>query len=67
MNKEYNNLNVDNLMKTEMFNRFNEEQQEEIRLGLESNVDVLIYAKAFFGAEQMKQIREELLKESTLC
>ena len=50
MNKEYKNLNVDNLMKTDWFNQFNKEQQEEIRLGLESNVDVLIYAKSFFDA-----------------
>ena len=35
MNKIYNNLNVDNLMKTDWFNQFNKEQQEEIRLGLE--------------------------------
>ena len=30
MKKEHNNLNIENLIKTEWFNQFNEEQQEEI-------------------------------------
>ena len=34
MNKIYNNLNIDNLMKTEEYNYFNDEQKEEIRLKL---------------------------------
>ena len=68
MNKIYNNLNVDNLMKTDWFNQFNKEQQEEIRLGLEKNIDVSIYAKPDFYAWQMKQIRlglEEKLNVSS--
>ena len=31
MNKEYNNLNIENLIKTEWFNQFNKEQKREIR------------------------------------
>ena len=57
MNKTYNNLTVDNLIKTEWFNQFNKSQQEEILLGLENNIDIFIYAKTIFDANQMNQIR----------
>ena len=60
MNKTYNNLSVDNLMKTEWFNQFNENQQFEIYKGIKSNVDVFKYAKKEFNWRQMKQIREGL-------
>ena len=36
---------------------------EEIRKGLEDNLDVSIYAKTDFDEYQMKEIRERLLKE----
>lgn len=49
MNKIYNNLSVENLMKTEKFNQFDELQKEQIKLGLNNNVDVSIYAKSDFG------------------
>ena len=49
MNKIYNNLNIENLMKTGMFNQFNEFQQEEIIKGLEENLDVSFYAKPYFN------------------
>ena len=48
MEKIYNNLNIDNLMKSEWFNQFDKEQQKEIRYGLEDNLDVLIYATPVF-------------------
>ena len=38
----------------------------EIRTGLEDNLDVSIYAKKDFPNKKMEEIREELLKESTL-
>ena len=38
----------------------------EIREGLERNLDVSIYAKPEFHSSQMREIREKLLKESTL-
>ena len=60
MNKIYNNLNIDNLMKSEWFNQFNKEQQKEIRYGLEDNLDVSIYAKVEFNKYQMFYIREGL-------
>ena len=63
MNKIHNNLNADNLMKTEMFNQFNEQQQKVIILGLEQNLDVLIYAKNEFEWGQMEEIRKRLEKE----
>ena len=47
MNKKiHNNLSIENLTKTEWFNQFNEEQKEQIKLGLEKNLDVSIYAKS---------------------
>ena len=38
----------------------------EIRLGLIDNLDVSIYAKPEYTAQQMKQFRLKLLDESTL-
>ena len=57
MNKEYNNLTIDNLAKTEWFKQFNLYEQEEITWGLEDNLDVSIYAKKEFNWKQMSQIR----------
>ena len=42
--KIYNNLNIENLTKTEWFKQFNEKQQQEILKGIKNNVDILIYA-----------------------
>ena len=61
MGKIHNNLTIENLIKTEWFNQFNEEQQEEIIKGLEANLDVSIYAKPDFDDEQMDQIISGLL------
>ena len=60
MNKIYNNLNIENLMKTKWFNQFEESQQEVIRIGLKENVDVSIYAKKEYNWLQMEQIRKGL-------
>ena len=60
MNKIYNNLSVDNLIKTEWFNQFDKDQQEEIKWGLEANLDVFVYAKPEFNGPQMSEIREGL-------
>ena len=57
MERIYNNLNIENLMKTEMFNQLNKGQTEEVLKGLENNVNVLIYANKKFKAKQMKEIR----------
>ena len=57
MNKIYNNLTIENLIKTEWFNQFDEEQQEQIILGLKNKVDVLKFAKKEFDSNQMGQIR----------
>ena len=53
MNKIYNNLNVENLLKTEWFNQFNKEQQNEVLKGLEKNLDISKYAKLEFNWNQM--------------
>ena len=39
MKKIYNNLNIENLIKTDWFNQFYEQQQKVILLGLEQNLD----------------------------
>ena len=41
MNKINNNLTIENLIKTEWFNQFDENQKKEILEGLEDNLDVL--------------------------
>ena len=45
MDKIYNNLTIENLMKTEWFNQFNKDQQKHILYGLKKNLDVSLYAK----------------------
>ena len=60
MNKEYNNLTIENLTKTEWFNQFNRYQQEEILKGLEKDLNVSIYAKTEFDWKQMSRIRRGL-------
>ena len=60
MNKIYNNLNIENLIKTEWFEQFNKEQQEEITRGIQDNLDVSIYANLKYSWEQMQEIREGL-------
>ena len=62
MKKENNNLNIENLIKTEWFNQFDEYQQEEINLGLEDNLNVFLYAKTEFNEYQMREIRLGLEK-----
>ena len=62
MDKIYNNLNVDNLMKTDCFNQFSNAQRKEIRLGLEKGLDISWYAKRNFKANQMEEIRLGLEK-----
>ena len=57
MNKIYNNLSIENLIKTEWFNQFTYSEQEEIRKGLEANIDVSIYSEKDFNSNQMWQIR----------
>ena len=62
MNKKiYNNLNIENLTKTEWFNQFNKKQTREIRDGLKANLDVSIYAKKEFNWLQMREIKRGLL------
>ena len=57
MKKIYNNLTIDNLMKTNWFNQFTSSEQEEIREGLETDIDVSIYSEKDFNSNQMWQIR----------
>ena len=57
MDKIYNNLSIENLTKTDWFNQLNYRQKEEIRLGLESNLDVSIFANPEYNGGQMREIR----------
>ena len=57
MNKIHNNLSRENLIKTEWFNQFDEEQQEQINRGLKENLNVFLYAKKEYNWRQMFQIR----------
>ena len=60
-NKIYNNLNIENLKKTEWFNQFHPNEQKQILLGLEDNLDGSIYAKTEYNNLNMRQIRLVLL------
>lgn len=57
MNKIHNNLNIDNLVKSNWLSLFNKGQQEEIKLGIENKVDIFTYAKKEFDRDQMREIR----------
>ena len=57
MKKIHNNLNIENLMKTEWGNQFNEYQKGCIIQGLEQGLDVSIYATPKYSWFQMKEIR----------
>ena len=54
MEKIHNNLNIENLIKTEWFNQFSDLQKTSIIDGLKDNVDVSIYAKKEFQFHQME-------------
>ena len=61
MNKKVlNNLTIDNLIKTEWFNQFNKEQQEEIVFGIKSKVDIFSYAKPENSSLKMQSKRLQL-------
>ena len=57
MEKIHNNLNIENLIKTDWFEQFSINQKQEILKGLEEDVDVSIYAKPDFDCFQMEEIR----------
>ena len=57
MNKIHNNLTIENLVKTEWFNQFNENQKHRIIKGLNDNLDVSIYANPDFDDRQMDILR----------
>ena len=62
-NSLYNNLTIENLIKTEWFNQFYSDQKRQILLGIEENVDVLQYAKPDLHFREMEEIRFKLNKK----
>ena len=54
MNKIYNNLNIENLLKTDWINQFNEEQKNEIRKGRQRKINLSHFVNPKFSAEQMR-------------
>ena len=65
-NKIYNNLNIENLIKTDWKNQFNENQLKEINFGLKYNLDVSIYANPELLWGEMEGIRLNLLEKKAL-
>lgn len=57
MNEIYNNLNIEDLTKTDSYKDFNKAQKEEIKIGILVGLDIYVYAKTEFNAYQMHQIR----------
>ena len=58
MNKKiHNNLSIENLMKTDWIEQFDEEQQREIKIGLKENLDISWYANPDISARAMELIR----------
>ena len=62
MEKAHNNLNIENLIKTDSFEQFDLFQKKEILKGLENKLDVSIYANPDFNGNQMEQIRRVLVQ-----
>ena len=60
MNKIYNNLTIENLIKTDWINQFDELQQKQIRIGLFYDLNVSKYANPKFNEYQMEEIRRGL-------
>ena len=60
MNKIYNNLTIENLIKTDWINQFDEFQQKQIRIGLFYDLNVSEYANPKFNEYQMEEIRRGL-------
>ena len=60
MNKIYNNLNIENLVKTDWFNQFKEYQQKQIRIDLFFDLNVSKYANPKFNEYQIEEIRRGL-------
>ena len=60
MNKIHNNLNIENLIKTEWVNQFSTLQINVILEGLVANLDVSIYAKTEYNEDQMRELKEGL-------
>ena len=64
MNKKiHNNLSIENLMKTDWINQFDEDQKTEIIKGLEEGLDVSIYANPEYSWRQMEEIRKGLKED----
>lgn len=59
----YNNLKLDNLMKSDWIKSFGEKQQYEIRAGYEKELDITIYARKEYSWQKMKEIRKGLEKK----
>ena len=57
MEKIYNNLSIENLIKTDWINQFDEKLQEMLQDGLAAKLDVFVYAKPEYNWFQMLQIR----------
>ena len=63
MNKIYNNLTIDNLIKSNWFNQFNALQKGQILDGLQADLDVSWYANPKFDWQQMRDIKWGLEKK----
>ena len=62
MKKEFKNLTVDNLIKTEWFNQFDKQQKKLIIEGLQENLNVFLYAKKEYNWGQMAHLKAGLKK-----
>ena len=62
MKKEFKNLTVDNLIKTEWFNQFDKKQKKLIIEGLQENLNIFLYAKTKYRWEQMAHLKAGLKK-----
>ena len=60
MDKIYNNLTIENLIKTEWFNQFDKDQQKHILYGLKKNLDVSLYANPEYSSLKMCSVISSL-------
>ena len=62
MKKEFKNLTVYNLIRTEWFNQFDKQQKKLIVEGLQENLNVFLYAKTEYNWGQMAHLKAGLKK-----
>ena len=64
-NLHLKNLNKEQILKHSYFKKFSDEQLQEIRIGMQNNINFWLYAKYELTSLNMSLLREHLEKKNT--